>query len=514
MNQSIHPDRRRFLLAGTSVLGTLAAGELVATSSAIASPATGGVGYFARFGVTERLLRRALIAALSTGGDFADLFCQHRRTHSLGLEHGAISRGSTTVALGLGVRVLQGDATGYAFTEDFSPRAVEAAARTAGAIARGAGHAPLTRFAPVRLAPTRYPELTPWDTVGVAQKSALLHTLEAKALAANPAFKEATIALWDYEEVMLLATSDGHLVEDRQPLTHLFLTLTAERHGKRVHNTVNLAGRAGLEWWTGKRLDELVQHGVACTLPLLDAVAAPSGELPVVLGAGDAGILLHEAVGHGLEGDFNRTGVSAYASMMGERVAPRSVTIVDDGTRPGSTGALNVDDEGTPAGATTLIEDGVLRSYLHDRISARHYGVAPTGSGRRQGYENAPLPRMRCTYMRPGPHKRDEVIASVKRGIYCDHFGNGIVTLGAGDFSFFVPNGYLIENGRLTRPLRDFNLVGNGPQVLRSLDLVADDLVIDDAAWLCGKFDQRVPVAFGIPTVRIPALMVGGGVRT
>lgn len=514
MTELMRPQRRRFLRAGTSLLGALAAGELVATSSAIASPATGGVGYFARFGVTECLLRRALTAALSTGGDYADLFCQHRGTHGLVLEHGAIGRASATVALGLGVRVLQGDAIGYAFAEDLSPRAVEAAARTAGAIARGAGRAPSTRFAPVRLAPTRYTELTPWDTVGVTQKRALLHTLEVKALAADPSIKEATLALWDYEEVMLLATSDGHLVEDRQPLTHLFLTLTAERHGRREHNTVNLAGRAGLEWWTAERLDELVRRGVACTLPLLDAVAAPSGELPVVLGAGAAGILLHEAVGHGLEGDFNRMGVSAYANQMGERVAPKSVTVVDDGTRPSSPGALNVDDEGTPAGVTTLIQNGVLRSYLHDLVSARHYGVAPTGSGRRQGYENAPMPRMRCTYMLPGPHKRDEVIASVKRGIYCDHFGNGIVTLGAGDFSFFVPNGYLIEDGRLTRPVRDFNLIGNGPQVLRSLDLVADDLVIDDTAWLCGKFEQRVPVAFGIPTVRVPALTVGAAKGT
>ena len=508
--------RRRFLQSGTSAFVAVAAGEGLWPHRVAASGPTPGIGYFERFGVTDGLIRTGLRAALSTGGRYADLYFQHRSTHSLMLEEGVISRANAFVALGVGIRVLQGDATGYAFTEDLNPQAVRQAALTAASIARGVAGAPPIGFVSPRLAPTRYPEVVAWDHVTPAQKFALMNTLNAKALAADSRIKKATVTLWDYHDVMLVATSDGLIVEDRQPMARVYLTLVAERNGRTERNTVNMAGRAGLELYTPARLDDLVKRGVDYTLALFDAVEAPSGEMPVVLGAGSSGILLHEAIGHGLEADFNRKGISAYADKMGKRVARRFVTIVDDGTRPGSSGSLNVDDEGTPAGAATLVESGVLTSYLHDLISARHYGVKPTGNGRRQGYENAPMPRMRCTYMQPGPHTREEIIASVKRGIYCDYFGNGIVTLGSGDFSFFVTNGYLIENGKLTRPIRDINLVGNGPRVLERLDMAADDLVFDETAWLCGKYDQEVPVTFGIPTVRVPALTVGGrgGKRT
>jgi TldD protein len=249
---------------------------------------------------------------------------------------------------------------------------------------------------------------------------------------------------------------------------------------------------------------------VSKTMILFDAVQPPAGEMPVVMAAGAAGILLHEAIGHGMEADFNRKNVSIYSDKIGKPVAKPFVSIVDEGTQEGARGALNVDDEGNAVGRTMLVEKGTLTSYLHDSISAKHYGVKPTGNGRRQGYEHVPMPRMRSTYMLPGPHKHDEIVKSVKKGIYCENFSNGQVSIGAGDFTFYVKNGYLIENGELTKPIKDVNIIGNGPKVLELIDMVADDLKIDEGGWTCGKDGQSVPVSQGLPTVRVSAITVGG----
>jgi TldD protein len=246
------------------------------------------------------------------------------------------------------------------------------------------------------------------------------------------------------------------------------------------------------------------------TVVLFESAQAPAGEMPVVLAAGSSGILLHEAIGHGMEADFNRKGVSIYADKIGKPIAKPFVNIVDDGTQAHARGSINVDDEGTVAGRTQLVEGGVLATYLHDRISAGHYGVKPTGNGRRESYQHAPIPRMRSTYMLPGPHKTEEIIASVKNGIYCSRFTNGQVQIGAGDFTFYVKNGRLIEDGKLTRPIKDVNIIGNGPKVLELVDMVADDLEIDEGGWTCGKDGQRVPVSQGIPTVRVASITVGG----
>ena len=254
----------------------------------------------------------------------------------------------------------------------------------------------------------------------------------------------------------------------------------------------------------------MVREAVARTTILFQAVTPPAGELPVVLGAGSSGILLHEAIGHGMEADFNRKEVSIYADKIGKPVARPFVNIVDDGTIDHARGSINVDDEGNAPGKTMLVADGVLTTYLHDAISARHYKVKPTGSGRRESYQYAPMPRMSATYMLPGPHKREEIIASVKNGIYCDYFSNGQVNIGAGDFTFYVKNGYLIEDGKLTRPIKDVNIIGNGPQVLEKVDMVGDDLKMDEGGWTCGKNGQGVPVSLGMPTVRVSAITVGG----
>jgi len=293
-------------------------------------------------------------------------------------------------------------------------------------------------------------------------------------------------------------------------MTLLGLSVVAEDGVRREQNGYNVAGRAGFEFYTPERLERVVREAVARTAILFEAVPPPAGEMPVVLGAGSSGILLHEAIGHGMEADFARKGVSIYADRIGKKVAAPFVNVVDDATPEGARGAINVDDEGNRAGTTRLVENGVLATFLHDSISARHYGVAPTGNGRRESYRHPPLPRMRATYMLPGPHRTEEIVRSVKRGIYCSNFANGQVQIGAGDFTFYVKNGWLIENGKLTRPVKDVNIIGNGPKVLERIDMVSDDLAIDEGGWTCGKDGQSVPVSQGMPTVRVSSMTVGG----
>jgi len=295
-----------------------------------------------------------------------------------------------------------------------------------------------------------------------------------------------------------------------QPMALLSASVLAERDGRREQNGYNVAGRAGGNFYSKDRIDRLVKEAWARTAILFESGQPPAGEMPVVLAAGSSGILLHEAIGHGMEADFNRKGTSIYSDKMGKSIAAPFVSIVDDGTAPGARGSIHVDDEGNPAGRTVLVENGVLASYLHDGISARHYGVAPTGNGRRESYRSPPLPRMRSTYMLPGPHDREEIIRSVKRGIFCQTFSNGQVQIGAGDFTFFVKNGWLIEDGKLTRPIKDVNLIGNGPKALERVDMVAGDLAVDEGGWTCGKDGQSVPVSQGLPTVRVSSMTVGG----
>jgi TldD protein len=309
---------------------------------------------------------------------------------------------------------------------------------------------------------------------------------------------------------VLIADSDGRLSEDLQPMLYMSLNVVAEDKGKRESNGYNVAGRSGFDYFSEERLARIVREAVARTTVLFEAAAGPAGELPVVMAAGSSGILLHEAIGHGMEADFNRKNTSIYADKIGKPIAKPFVHIVDDGTIEHSRGAINLDDEGNPAAKTTLVDGGTLATYLHDSISAKHYKVKPTGSGRRESYKFAPMPRMRATYMLNGPHKKDEIIASVKRGIYCTNFTNGQVNIGAGDFTFYVKNGYMIEDGKLTRPIKDVNIIGNGPKVLEKIDMVGDDMAIDEGGWTCGKDGQNVPVSLGIPTVRVSAITVGG----
>ncbi|MCM3875817.1 MAG: metallopeptidase TldD-related protein, partial [Thermoanaerobaculia bacterium] len=314
----------------------------------------------------------------------------------------------------------------------------------------------------------------------------------------------------DQGSAVLIADSEGRLVEDIRPMTSLYVSCVAEQDGRKETNAYNVAGRADLGYYTPERLERAVKEAVSRTTILFEAVQPPAGEMPVVLAAGSSGILLHEAIGHGMEADFNRKGTSIYSDKIAKAIAKPFVNIVDEGTQTAARGALNVDDEGMPAGRTMLVENGILTTYLHDSISAKHYGVKPTGNGRRESYQHAPMPRMRSTYMLPGPHKTEEIIASVKKGIFCSSFTNGQVNIGPGDFTFYVKNGFLIEDGALTKPIKDVNIIGNGPKVLEKIDMVSDDLKIDEGGWTCGKNGQSVPVSQGIPTVRVASITVGG----
>ncbi len=468
------------------------------------------VRYFARFGVSEGLLAEVLAAALSRGGDCADVFVQHRVVNDLALEDGLVNRAFVSVELGAGVRVLKGDQTGYGYTEDLSRDALLACARTAAAIADGPSRPGPGRFHVPGKLPERYRIERPWEEVGLEEKLPLLSGVNERIFAADPRVRKVNVHFRDESGAVLVADGEGRLVEDRQPMTLLAASCLAEMDGRREQGGYNVAARAGVDFYAPERVERLVREAVSRTTVLFEAAPAPAGEMPVVLAAGSSGILLHEAIGHGMEADFARKGVSIYADRLGKPVARPFVTIVDDGTEPNARGSINVDDEGNEAGRTVLVEGGVLATYLHDRISARHYGVAPTGNGRRESYRHPPLPRMRSTYMLPGPHRREEIVASVKRGLYCQNFANGQVNIGAGDFTFYVKNGWLIEDGRLTRPVKDVNLVGNGPRVLELVDMVSDDLAIDEGGWTCGKDGQSVPVSQGLPTVRVASMTVGG----
>jgi TldD protein len=462
------------------------------------------------FGIDEARVRRVLEAAMSRGADFADVYFQHERATSLGLEDGIVSRASTQVDQGVGVRAVVGDQVGYAYTESLELPALLRAAGTAASIAAGGPRSVRERIDAPGL-PDAYALARAWDAVGVAERLPLVREVEAQARRADPAVTKVSVSFSDSDERVLVATSDGAWLVDRRPMASLRCTVTAVRGSEVQSNSAALAFRDGVEAFTPARLAEVARRAVERTLVLFEARRPPAGEMPVVLAAGASAILLHEAIGHGLEADANRKGISIYSTLLGKRVAPDFVTVVDDGTQPNDRGALNVDDEGTPAERTVLIENGILRGYLHDRISAAHYGVAPTGSGRRQSFRHVPIPRMRSTCMLGGPHGREEILAAVDRGIIAETFTNGQVAIGAGDFTFFVKNGWLVEGGKITAPIKNVNLIGNGPEVLRQVEMAADDATLDSGTWTCGKAGQSVPVSMGMPTVLVRSgISVGG----
>jgi TldD protein len=470
----------------------------------------GGIAhYFESFGIGSRVFDRVLAKGLSRGGDFCDLYFQHTVNHWTGMEDGQINRAYGNVDLGAGVRVLKGDATGFAYTEELTEEALLSAAETAAAVADGAPQARPQAIAAVK-ARNYYPIKVPWSEVGVDRKLPIIEQVNSAARNRNGNLVKVSIFLGDEGSHVLLVNSEGRMVEDYRPMATLWLTCVGVKDGRVETCSESISARQDINYFSHARLTDHA-HFVADTVEeMFGAVEAPAGEMPVVLGAGVSGILLHEAMGHPMEADFNRKGTSLYADRMGQRIACEHVTIIDDGTNTNMRGSLNVDDEGEPSQRTVLVENGILRSYLHDRISSKHYRVPPTGSGRRQSFRYPPVPRMRNTYMLAGPHDPQEVIASVKKGIYAETFANGQVNIGAGDFTFYLQKGRLIENGKLTDVIKDANLIGNGPKVLESIDLVGTDLVMFASGGTCGKDGQSVPVGFGLPTVRAGKISVGG----
>ena len=461
------------------------------------------------FGIDEGTIRTVLSELTSFGADTAELYFEHGRSNSITYEDGIISQARSSVSQGVGLRVVVGDQTGYAYTEELTREAMLGAARTAASIAHGSqavGPQAFTIAEPERY----YTVEVPWSAVGIGEKLPLIERIASLAHGQDSAVEKVLIWWTDEEQQIAIATLDGQIVTDARPMARVFVTVTATKDGQTLSNSANIAARRGIDWYTDDQLALVARQAVDRTMVLFDARRPPAGEMPVVLAAGASGILLHEAIGHGMEADFNRKNISIYSDLMGEQVAEDFVTIVDNGTQPYERGALNVDDEGHPCERTVLVENGRLVSYLHDSISARHYGVPSTGSGRRESFRHAPMPRMRSTYMEDGPHSRDEIIASVENGILAETFTNGQVQIGAGDYTFYIQNGWLIENGRLTAPIKDTNIIGTGPETLRNISMVANDGVLDTGGWTCGKNGQRVPVSQGLPTVLVSSLTVGG----
>ncbi len=467
------------------------------------------VGYFSStFGIDDTLIKSLLHTAISRGGTFADLYFQHTITNFLGLQDGEVNRAYSEIALGCGIRVLKGDQTGFAFTEDLTEQSLKQAAATAAAVADGAP-SPIPQT--VRISPPDYYAIeVPWETVKLSQKIPLLNKVNTHAFSMDPRIKKVQVSMSDRIGRILVACSDGTIVEDVQPMTTIYANCVAESQGRREENYHSYGKRKGFEFYSEDLMISLAEQAVDKTLILFEATPPPAGEMPVVLAPGTSGILLHEAVGHGMEADFNRKGISVYSEKLGKKVAPDFVTIIDDGTNPFERGSINVDDEGILSSRTVLVEKGILSSYMHDRISAEHYGVAPTGNGRRENYQNPPVPRMRNTYMINGPHHPEEIIRSVKRGILAQTFTNGQVRIGSGDFSFYLKNGFLIEDGKVTRPVKDANLIGFGPTVLEKIEMVGNDMAMSEGASTCGKDGQGVPVGMGLPTLKCGGISVGG----
>jgi len=480
----------------------------VQTATAIATAAPENP-FMEWFGVDQAVVARVMSELTSRGADTADLYFQHTRNNSLTLEDGIVSSANSGIQQGVGLRVVIGEQTGYAFTEDLTMQSMLAAARTASAIASGSQVVAPQAFNPLA-AGTLYTTTVPWADVGVGQKLPVMKFIEQQAKSKDTAIEKVAVYWRDSDERVMIATLDGKLVTDHRPMARVTVVVTAKKGEETQTGYSNIAAREEFSWFSEDRLSKMVDEAVDRTMIQFEAKRPPAGEMPVILAAGASGILLHEAIGHGMEADFNRKGTSIYSDMIGKKVAEPFVTVVDQADIPRERGALNYDDEGNKAGRTVMVENGILKSYLHDQISAKQYDIKPTGSGRRQSYQYAPMPRMSCTFMEDGPHSKDEIIAAVDHGIICETYTNGQVQIGAGDYTFYVKNGWLVEGGKITAPIKDVNIIGNGPESLKRITMVANDARLDTGGWTCGKNGQSVPVSQGIPTVLVSKMTVGG----
>jgi len=466
--------------------------------------------FFERYGLAQADVERYLAAALSAGGDFADLYFEYQTSTSVSLDESMVKSASQGISVGCGVRVLSGERTGYAYTDDLAPERILHAARTAAMIASGPAKQPVVGLTdkPVH---NLYPVPLPSVEADVMAKVELVNRADVAARAYDPRIKEVRVGYADELRRILVIGSDGSFAEDSQPLARLNVFCLAKSGNESSRGTAGGGGRVAIGFFqTEKTPEHFAKEAARQAIIQLDAIDAPAGEMEVVLGPGWPGVLLHEAIGHGLEADFNRKKTSAFSEMMGRRVASDKCTVVDNGTMPGRRGSLNVDDEGNPTANTVLIEKGILKGYLTDKLSARLMGMSNTGNGRRESYQHIPMPRMTNTYMLAGQDAPEDIIRSVQRGVYAVNFGGGQVDITNGKFVFSASEAYMIEDGKITAPLKNATLIGNGPDVLTKVSMVGSDLQLDEGIGICGKDGQSVPVGVGIPTLKVDRLTVGG----
>jgi TldD protein len=461
-------------------------------------------------GLGENDLDRMLGELTGSGIDAADIYFQSSRLESWVLEDGIIKEGSHNIEQGAGIRAISGEKTGFAYSDELQLPILLEAGRAARAITRG-GSEGSVRIQGLPLEKRLYPPINPLLTLGEAEKVDLLRRVDAEARKQDPRVKQVIVSLVGAHDVVLVAATDGTLNADVRPLVRLNVQVIAEHNGRREQGTSGGGARQGFPFLLEEdRALGYAREAVRQALVNLQAVAAPAGTMPVVLGPGWPGVLLHEAVGHGLEGDFNRKGTSAFSGRIGEQVASSCCTVVDDGTLPGRRGSLSIDDEGTPSQYTVLIENGILKGYMQDKHNARLMKTGSTGNGRRESYAHLPLPRMTNTYMLPGELAPEEIIASVEKGIYAVNFGGGQVDITSGRFVFSASEAYLIEKGRVTAPVKGATLIGNGPEAMTRISMVGNDLKLDAGVGVCGKDGQSVPVGVGQPTLKVDELTVGG----
>jgi TldD protein len=461
-------------------------------------------------GLAVAQLDAAFGALLGPGIDFGDLYFQHARRESWTMEDGIVKDGAHSIEQGVGVRAISGEKTGFAYSDEIDTPALLTAAKSARAIARD-GSSTQPRMLVPGGGRALYSADDPIEGLANETKVEALRALDRLLRAADPRVKQVMVSLAGGVDTVLVARSDGVLAADVRPLVRLNVQVIVEQNGRRESGYAGGGGRYSYaELLAEGRPERFAREALRQALVNLDAVDAPAGLMPVVLGSGWPGVLLHEAVGHGLEGDFNRKGTSTYAGRMGQRVASPGVTIVDDGTLPGRRGSLNVDDEGTPTSCTTLIEDGVLVGYMQDTLNARLMGMQPTGNGRRESFAHLPMPRMTNTYMLAGTHDPEEMIRSVKKGLYAVNFGGGQVDITSGKYVFSATEAYLIEDGKITAPVKGATLIGNGPETMQRVTMIGNDLALDEGVGVCGKDGQSVPVGVGQPSLLIDQLTVGG----
>jgi TldD protein len=472
--------------------------------------ATEGAGELERFGLVESEIQRALGRVKVRDVDYADLYFESCTSESVSMEEGIVKRAVKSVSQGVGVRATAGEKTGFAYSDDLSRRDLELAADTARYIAQSPhGGGPLPATCRERPRHNLYPSELVGREAATKERVDLLNLIDAEARRYDPRVKNVMVSFNTEHKVVLMANSEGKLVGDVQPLSRLQVTCIVEEHGNRQVGTFGGGGRVAFSVYKDCYV-RYAREAARLAILNLGAVDAPAGVFPVVLGCGWPGILLHEAIGHGLEADFNRRKTSAFSNLIGKRVASDVCTIVDDGTLPLRRGSLNMDDEGTPTSRTVLIEKGILRGYITDRLNAKLMGIPATGNGRRESYQSVVLPRMTNTFMLPGESDPQDILRSVKRGLYAVSFGGGQVDITNGKFVFSTSEAYLIEDGRITKPVKGATLIGSGPEILTQVSMVGYDLALDEGIGTCGKDGQSVPVGVGLPTIRIDEITVGG----